>query len=465
MYNKTLLQRNFWLILSLLMIFITALIEYFSPKGVVLSWGYIIAVFFTTQSKKNTYAIIVFVISIICILLTFTYQLHSVVYQTFLINRVYALIGLIITLYIAIRVINHSILSESNRSLMEGIFSHGTETIILTKQNGEIVLVNPYIEKSFGYNTVELAGKNINQLIPEIHKNEQIDDLTSRPLKKDMLAIKKDNSSFSVEISLNKYKNAGETYEVAFITDISNRKRQEQILLQQKQALESVNKELEAFSYSVSHDLRAPLRAVGGFSKMLIEDYNDILDNEGKRLLKVIQQSAEKMGNLIDDLLSFSHLGRKEIRRTSINMVELVNNVLYEVNKVTPHHAQITIKPLPDALADAAMISLVWTNLLSNAIKYSSKVEKPYIEISSFDKEGINVYYIKDNGAGYDMQYAHKLFGVFQRLHTNEEFDGTGVGLATAKRIIQKHGGEIWAEGTEGSGATFYFTLDSKYLN
>jgi signal transduction histidine kinase len=228
---------------------------------------------------------------------------------------------------------------------------------------------------------------------------------------------------------------------------------------QRTEQLTAVNKELEAFSYSVSHDLRAPLRAVDGYSKMLEEDHTASLNDEGKRLLGVIQYNAQKMGTLIDDLLSFSKLGKKAIHKTDVDMNELFSAVITELSRSLNHKADILIGKLLPAKADYALISQVVLNLLSNAIKYSSKKENPVVEVSSSREDGMIVYTIRDNGEGFDMKYVHKLFGVFQRLHSMEEFEGTGVGLAIVQRIINKHGGKVWAEAELHKGATFYFSL------
>ncbi|MCW3072864.1 MAG: hypothetical protein JWO44_2754 [Bacteroidetes bacterium] len=223
--------------------------------------------------------------------------------------------------------------------------------------------------------------------------------------------------------------------------------------------LTSVNKELESFSYSISHDLRAPLRAINGYAKMVEEDYGPLLDEEGKRLLHVVQYNAQRMGILIDDLLAFSRLGKKEIQKSVIDTKELIDAALYELGKTTQHHADIRIGTLHNLQADYSLINQVFLNLVSNAIKYSGKKEKPVVEISSEIKDNEVIYRISDNGAGFDMKYGHKLFGVFQRLHTSDEFEGTGVGLAIVQRIVNKHGGRAWAEGVIDEGASFYFSL------
>jgi light-regulated signal transduction histidine kinase (bacteriophytochrome) len=223
--------------------------------------------------------------------------------------------------------------------------------------------------------------------------------------------------------------------------------------------LQLTNKELESFSYSVSHDLRAPLRSINGYAQMIQDDHAHSFNDEAKRMFNVIRKNATKMGTLIDDLLAFSRMGRKEITRVPIQFNKLVEPVIAELKQNAPANTQIIIHPLPDTQGDPALLSQVYINLISNAIKYSAKRETPIIELGAKEKEEEFVYFVKDNGAGFDMQYAHKLFGVFQRLHGNEEFEGTGVGLAIVQRIIVKHGGKVWAEGRLDEGATFYFSL------
>jgi signal transduction histidine kinase len=226
--------------------------------------------------------------------------------------------------------------------------------------------------------------------------------------------------------------------------------------------LEATNKELESFSYSVSHDLRAPLRAVDGYARMLEEDYAPQLDDEGRRLLAVVRDASTRMGRLIDDLLAFSRLGRQEPVRRRIDMSALVAELIAELRGESK--AAIEALALPVAEADPAMIRQVWANLIGNALKYSGKRQGAQIQIGARAEQGENVYWVRDNGAGFDMRYAQKLFGVFQRLHRAEEFPGTGVGLAIVQRVITRHGGRVWAEGRPGEGACFYFSLPQQGL-
>ena len=236
----------------------------------------------------------------------------------------------------------------------------------------------------------------------------------------------------------------------------------EKRVIERTAQLETVNKELEAFSYSVSHDLRAPLRAIDGFSLILLEDCSDKLDDEGKRLISVIRKNTQNMGQLIDDLLAFSRLGRQEIKPSAIDICELAKTIFEELKPTNGEQSvQFKVSALRPAYGDRAMIRQAIANLLSNAIKFTRKKEKSIIEVEGWDEGSEYVYCVKDNSVGFDMNYVDKLFGVFQRLHSQGEFEGTGVGLALVKRIIHRHGGKVWAEGKVGEGAAFYFTLSA----
>lgn len=229
------------------------------------------------------------------------------------------------------------------------------------------------------------------------------------------------------------------------------------------QKLEATNKELEAFSYSVSHDLRAPLRAVDGFARMVLEDYAERLDDEGRRQLGIIRDGAQKMGRLIDDLLSFSRMGRREMSFADVDMTAVARDVAEELRRLeTARTIEVSVASLPATHGDPAMLRQVWVNLLSNAIKYTRPRAQAHIEVGCQADGAENIYSVKDNGVGFNMEYVGKLFGVFQRLHGPEEFEGTGVGLALAQRIVHRHGGRIWAEGKVNEGATFSFALPNK---
>jgi len=259
-------------------------------------------------------------------------------------------------------------------------------------------------------------------------------------------------------------------YLLGISDDITAQKRSEESIRElnasvamRANQLEAANKELESFSYSVSHDLRAPLRAIDGFTRIFEEDYGATVDEEGRRLLKVIRDNSQRMGVLIDDLLAFSRLGRQPLSAAPIDMTALAEEALAEIrNSGLNIHAEVLIPRLPAVKADPVLLRQVWVNLLSNAIKYSSTRISPKIEVGCIvpkDPHDDRTYFVKDNGAGFDMRYYDKLFGVFQRLHSVEEFAGTGVGLAIVHRLITRHGGRVWAEAELDKGATFFFSL------
>lgn len=333
------------------------------------------------------------------------------------------------------------------------------------------IYVNDSLVKQGRYSREELLGHTMMEKYPGIEQSEMF-----KTLKKCM----DDRTPFQMENQF-AYPDGTEGWfelsvqpvpEGIFVLsiDITERKKAEKEIHQLNESLENkvaerteqllaVNKELESFSYSVSHDLRAPLRAINGYIKIIEEDYVKMLDEEAKRVLGVVQYNAAKMGALIDDLLAFSRLGKKEVQKTVVDMDGLVDAALMELNKTTEHHAEVKKENLPPVKADYSLMNQVVINLISNGIKYSSKNNKPVIKINSTMKSNEIIYAVSDNGVGFDMKYSDKLFGVFQRLHTMEEFEGTGVGLAIVQRIINKHGGRVWADAKVGKGATFYFSL------
>ncbi len=286
--------------------------------------------------------------------------------------------------------------------------------------------------------------------------------------------LKLDGTPVDAEVSAVPFTYQGHDGALVFVRDVTERKQAEDEIRRLNEELEkrvlertaqlaAANKELEAFSYSVSHDLRAPLRAIDGYTRILWEEYESSLGEEGKHLCAIIRKSTQQMDRLIDDLLSFSRLGRAEMRVSSIDMEALTNSIFLELT--TPENRDridFLVAPLPKATGDPALIRQVWVNLLSNAIKFSSKRERANIEIGSLQNDTEITYYVRDNGAGFDMRFTERLFGVFQRLHSAEEFEGTGVGLAIVQRVIHRHGGSVRVEGAVDQGATFYFTLPKR---
>jgi PAS domain S-box-containing protein len=368
---------------------------------------------------------------------------------------------------------------EKNEKKFRTLIESSHDGIGMLNERGEIIYATASTKKIDGFSLDEIAGRigmghvhpedmpHVVRLMEEVFKNP------GKPVYSQHRIQHKDGHWVWTEGTMTNFLHEPAVNAlVVNFRDITARKEAEleimnlnktleQKVIERTAQLENANKELESFSYSVSHDLRAPLRAVYGFSAILMEDQSGRLDDEGKRMLDIVLQNTRRMGQLIDDLLAFSRLSRKEMMQTEINMEAIVNEAVRDQPKEWTSKALCEVKPLPPAPGDPALIKQVWSNLISNAFKYSSKSEHPRIEIGSLEESGNTVYYVKDNGAGFDMNYAGKLFGVFQRLHTEDEFEGTGVGLAIVNRIVVRHNGKVWASATPGAGATFYFYLKS----
>ncbi|MGC1391846.1 MAG: PAS domain S-box protein [Bacteroidales bacterium] len=369
---------------------------------------------------------------------------------------------------------------EAELRVQSEIMSHMAEAVYLVgMEDGMIVFTNSRFEELFGYGSGEMIGKPVSivnaptEKSPETTAKEIMNVLEKEGLwTGEVLNIRKDGTVFwsHANVTIFDHSKFGKVL-VSVQEDITDRKNAEfQIkklneelegrVIQRTEMLEAANKELEAFSYSVSHDLRAPLRAVHGYSKILLEDYEDKLDDEGRRVCNIISSSAMQMGGLIDDLLSFSRIGRSHLNPGVINMKSQAESLFTELsNETEKAKIHLEIGKLHKAYGDQSLIKHVWNNLISNALKYTSKQPNPEVTIGSKKEGEMVTYFVKDNGVGFDMQYSHKLFGVFQRLHNESEFEGNGVGLAIVQRIVLRHGGKVWAEGEVGKGATFYFSL------
>ncbi|HYF67591.1 MAG TPA: PAS domain S-box protein [Ohtaekwangia sp.] len=363
---------------------------------------------------------------------------------------------------------------EKIRNHLATVVKQSSDAVYLHDEEGRIISWNEGAEKIYGYTEADALKMHIWNIIPEFlqpETQEMFDvvfaggKIHSRETKR----ITKFGQFVDVLFSASAITDSAINQMAIAITerDITQQKiADRQIgelnadLKQNVMQLEETNKELESFSYSVSHDLRAPLRALGGNARILEEDYESILDDEGKKVLGKISRNVTKMNRLIEDLLAFSKVGTKEIRKSKVEMKDQVLHVIDEMS--VPDNATIEVKDLPPANVDQSLFVQVWVNLISNAIKYSGKKQRAEIVVGASENESETTYYVKDNGAGFDMAYADKLFGTFQRLHDNTQFEGTGIGLAIVKRIITKHGGSIWAEAKPDWGAVFYFTVPKK---
>ncbi len=323
---------------------------------------------------------------------------------------------------------------------------------------------NPAAERLFGWMAAEVRGRRLEEVlaIRGVDREQARRDVRSgRTMRVSIRIQHRTGRWLDIEASSMPVKAEGVvTGFVTVLHDVSERLRMEQEALQRVNELQEANRELESFSYSVSHDLRAPVRAIAGFARLLEEDHVSSLDAEGARLLQVVRRNAQRMGMLIDDLLAFSRTGRQAITLEEVDMDALAREALDEALRAEPQRAyDVSVAPLPPASADRGLIGQVWQNLLANAVKYSRGRSPAVIEVSAETTETEVVYRVNDNGVGFDMRHAGKLFGVFERLHAPSEFEGTGVGLALVDRIIRRHGGRVWAEAAPEKGATFHFSL------
>ncbi len=370
---------------------------------------------------------------------------------------------------------------ESEHALIESehryraFFEYSLDAMLLLSSDGKILEVNNSMCQLLGYSEEELKDLKINTFIDE--SSESFKKFVSNREKYgkavgEVCLVRNDGSKIDAELSSATFIDAqGKQKSSLIIRDISDRKRVEreksilnkeleQKIKERTAELSAVNKDLEAFAYSVSHDLRTPLRGINGLTQILVENYSNLMDEEGLRLCNRIRANTLKMSTLIDDLLSFSRASTAEIRRAKIDMNSLVRIALAEVGeKRELSRINIVCERLPKAEGDAALLQQVWVNLLSNAVKFTSKKEQPEIHISGCKKEDGSYYTVKDNGAGFDMKYIDKIFTAFQRLHSEQDFQGTGAGLSIVQRILNKHGGRVWAEAEENVGATFSFML------
>jgi PAS domain S-box-containing protein len=363
-------------------------------------------------------------------------------------------------------------------TFFQNLLEAAPDAIVIVDAQGRIRFLSRQAERMFGYSREELYNKEVEMLIPARfsekhphHREAFLRNPHARPMGTgiELYGLRKDGTEFPVEIILGPLGSGQEILVAAAIRDITARKEIERRInalnrdLEHRAAeLEAANKELEAFSYSVSHDLRAPLRHIVGFADLLRHHAAERLDPKAQRYVEIISSSAKHMGQLIDDLLVFSRVGRTEMVRTTVPLSALVEEAIASLrNEAEGRTINWRLHPLPEVQGDPSLLRQVFLNLLSNAIKYTRPITNAIIEVGSSISadQSEDIIYVRDNGVGFDMTYAHKLFGVFQRLHSAREFEGTGIGLANVRRIIVRHGGRVWAEGEPDKGATFFFSL------
>lgn len=349
------------------------------------------------------------------------------------------------------------------------------DAVIVSDPKGQIIYVNAAVTRFFGYQPADLLGQPVEILVPPAihgqHKSHRADyhkepRRRSMGLGSDLRAVRADGSEFPVAISLGFTPAPNGNLVIAIVQDLSDLRERDRSIetLKQRMArdakLEEVNKELEAFSFSVSHDLRAPLRVVDGFSQVLKEDYADKLDGYGRDCIDRIRGAAQRMGQLIDDLLNLSRITRSDMIATDVDLSAMAREIVDTMTTANPEqHVELAIGDGMIAHGDARLLKIALENLLNNAWKFSAGQSPARIEIGRSENNGSDIFFVRDNGAGFDMAYADKLFGAFQRMHNAHTFPGTGIGLATVQRIINRHSGRVWATAEINKGATFYFTL------
>jgi PAS domain S-box-containing protein len=349
--------------------------------------------------------------------------------------------------------------------------SRGDYAIFMLDANGIVASWNKGAEQIKGYSRDEIVGRHFSLFYPDEDRargkpeRELLIAAREGRFEEEGMRVRSDGSEFWANVVISAVRDRADAL-VGFVKvtrDLTERRKEQERALGDAQALKAVNAELESFTYSVSHDLRAPIRQIEGFAKILEEHLGDSLDPQVEHYLHRIQEGSQQMGRLVDDLLHLAQLGRQHAKHGLTPLDALVDEVLTSLRaEILERAITCRVGALPVLECDPGLMKVVFTNLLSNAVKYTRRSERPLIEIGQLVTDGIPVIYVRDNGVGFDMKYADKLFGVFQRLHRTEDFEGAGVGLAIVSRIIRKHRGTIWAESRPDQGATFFFTLGTE---
>jgi PAS domain S-box-containing protein len=350
-----------------------------------------------------------------------------------------------------------------------GLLEAAPDAIVIVDASGAILLINEQTEKLFGYRRDEIYGRKVETLMPErfrmLHPSERGRYYAApRPRQMgeglDLMGLRSDGTEFPVEISLSPLNTPEGMLVISSIRDITARMRDAKRLAEHAANLEAANKELEGFSYTVAHDLRAPLRHIDGFIGLLQQESGASLNERSQYYVSTVSNAAKRMGNLIDALLVFSRLGRADFNKSRVNLEQLVKEAMQDIApQLDGRRIEWKIGALPEVRGDRIMLRQVLVNLLANAVKFTRTRSEAEIEVgASVNGEGVDVF-VRDNGVGFDPRYTHKLFGVFHRLHSADEFEGIGIGLASVRRLIERHGGTTWATGEIDKGSTFYFSL------
>ena len=446
------------------------------PLGIAGGIPYALLVMATYWIKQRRYTVAAGLLSTIFIVVGFFFSEPSGYVLISTINRVMATFVIWGSVWFVIKYKNSLNEIKKSENRMSALFEAATEGIIISDLNGEIVTVNKKAEELFGYHRDELIGEKVEVLVPPQYKSRHkhlrygyYDDPEPRPMGqgRDLYAVRKDGEEFPVEISLNHFENEEGRFVISYVTDITQRKEVEDNLLkahrelkQKAVELKQSNDELEQFAYVASHDLQEPLRMVASYTQLLARRYRDKLDEDANDFIEYAVDGAKRMQKLLNDLLHFSRVGTraKSFRKMDINRV--VKDALKNLEKyIEEHDAEIIIEsPLPDLSVDKSQLTQLLQNLIQNAIKFK-KNGRPEVKIAARELDDFWQFSITDNGMGIDEKHREKIFVIFQRLHGRDSYNGSGIGLAICKKIVKRHGGEIWVDSEPGKGSTFYFTI------
>lgn len=389
-------------------------------------------------------------------------QLYDTAFDAAHLLKIVSYFCVLVGLLVSIRLVYREVEETGQRYL--AVFDSAVDGVITIDQSGIMESFNPAAEMIFGYQAENCIGQNVKMLMPDpdrsahdgyIHNYLDTGRAKIIGIGREVVGLHKNGREFPMDLSVGQFRLGNQFMFVGICRDVTARRREQD-------EIAAVNKELESFSYSVSHDLRSPLRAIDGFSQALLEDYGDKIDEDGLGYISRVRGGAQRMGRLIDDLLNLSRVTRRDLVREPVNLSELVTQIADELRTEDPERNVVfEIDPELRTQGDSQLLKIALENLLGNAWKYTAGQKNAHIAFTSEIDGSMRIFVIRDNGAGFNQDYANKLFEPFQRLHTSREFDGSGIGLATVARIIQRHGGEIRGEGVVGQGAAFYFRISA----